>query len=275
MSPSNKQNRARNLLVKLLVFLTTAESCWYTINGDINHEYSLARRLGFYLQEEYYAFLVSAGLAMYRYDSLSEEKDEFIIRYKEWHHMIDGIKQDNHEVADFAKRIELTEKRFDRVNLHKGMKQRDNRRYDHILIRIGQYIHEGWSHSNISRQLKALKKNHKTPHLTGLSPLKRSLVADAREMFTNVIASDFDFYEYISKTNLEDNDDDDDDESEADDDQPLTKKPKLARYSASGSALGLVGAMNAGEAEIADFVSGLSTQQYNMLFANMVKRNQK
>ena len=102
-------------------------------------------------------------------------------------------------------------------------------------------------------------------------------MADAREMFTNVIASDFDFYEYISKTNLEDNDDDDDndDESEADDDQPLTKKPKLARYSASGSALGLVGAMNAGEAEIADFVSGLSTQQYNMLFANMVERNQK
>lgn len=271
MSSSNKQNRARNLLVKLLVFLTTAESCWYTINGDINHEYSLARRLGFYLQEEYYAFLVSAGLAMYRYDSSTNEKDELIIKYAEWNYMIDAIKLDHHDVADS---IDLTEKRFDRVNAHKGIKQRNNRRCDHKLIRIGKYLHEGWSHENIAHQLKDRNGNHKTPRLTGLSPLKRSLVADAREMFTNVIASDFDFYENLSNTNLEPTHDDDDDDSEADNDQPLTKKPRLARYSAGGSALGLVGSMDAGEAEIAELVSGLSTQQYNMLFAKMVKRNQ-
>jgi len=55
--------RARNLLVDLLLFIAAGESCWYTINGDTDHEYSLARRLGFFLKEDYYAFLILSGLA--------------------------------------------------------------------------------------------------------------------------------------------------------------------------------------------------------------------
>ena len=76
--------------MKLLVFLATAKSCWYTVNGDINHEYSLARRLGFFLKEDYYAFLVTAGLAE------TNKKDELVIKSNEWKEMIDGtLARDN------------------------------------------------------------------------------------------------------------------------------------------------------------------------------------
>lgn len=54
---------ARALLMVLMSFLATGESCWYTMNGRADHCHSLARRLGFYQNEEYYAFLIAAGLA--------------------------------------------------------------------------------------------------------------------------------------------------------------------------------------------------------------------
>jgi len=56
--------RARNLLLELLLFLSIGESCWYTINGGAD-EYSLARRLGFFMKDDYYAFLVGTGLVSY------------------------------------------------------------------------------------------------------------------------------------------------------------------------------------------------------------------
>ncbi len=48
------------------MFLLIGESCWYTINGGAD-EYSLARRLGFFRKDDYYAFLVCTGLASYTY----------------------------------------------------------------------------------------------------------------------------------------------------------------------------------------------------------------
>jgi hypothetical protein len=55
---------ARNLLLELLVFLSIGESCWYAINGGPPEEYSLARRLGFFREEEYYAFLSVADFVL-------------------------------------------------------------------------------------------------------------------------------------------------------------------------------------------------------------------
>lgn len=278
MSLSNSQARARSLLVKLLVFLATAESCWYTINGNINHEYSLARRLGFFLKEEYYAFLVTAGLAKYRYNPLTDEKDEVDILDKEWDDMMDAIKSytddDENNKIDYTKLFTYTHMKFDRAYAHKGLAQRQGKyRHNYHVIRIGKFDNEGWSHKKISAQLKDRVGNHQTPHLPGLYPKKRNFVNEARAMFTHVIASDFDFYESLSNTNLEPNDEEDD-ESETDDDKPLPKKPKLARYSAGSSSLGLVGGIDVGEAEIADFVSNLPPKQFEVMFAHMINRAQ-
>ena len=93
--------------------------------------------------------------------------------------------------------------KFDRVYAHKGLKQRPLCRYKHHVIRLGQFKFDGWSHNTIGNQLKELNGNHKTPHLTGLFSCKRTFVIDARAMFTDVIASDFDFCESLSNRNLE------------------------------------------------------------------------
>ena len=60
----------------LLLFIAAGQSCWYTINGDNDHEYSLARRLGFFLKEDYYAFLIVSGLASTRINARTDEEDD-------------------------------------------------------------------------------------------------------------------------------------------------------------------------------------------------------
>ena len=60
------KQHARDVLVVFLAFIATCESFWFTINGDITNDVSFARRLGFFRDIDYYAFLVSAGLAAYK-----------------------------------------------------------------------------------------------------------------------------------------------------------------------------------------------------------------
>mmetsp|Transcript_4236 Transcript_4236/g.5463 ORF Transcript_4236/g.5463 Transcript_4236/m.5463 type:complete len:130 (+) Transcript_4236:203-592(+) len=99
--------RARNLLVDLLLFIAAGESCWYTINGDIDHDYSLARRLGFNLKEDYYAFLIVSGLASRQINKRTEEK-EMIINTEEWHSMINAsLSTDEEDRSNTTKKFEM------------------------------------------------------------------------------------------------------------------------------------------------------------------------
>ena len=264
-----------------LQFLSNAESCWYIINGEINHEYSLARRLGFYLKEQYYAFLVAAGLANYKYTE-TNEKDEVTTEREEWRYMIDGAN---------SPYIECNNKFFDRKNAQKGIKQRSGKhRQYYLLLRIGvknpetDYDPEdvaGWSHSNISEQLKLRAKEgiHRAPSLPSLSPHQRTFLREIRSLSDDVIVSDADFYNNLSNTNLEptdDDDDDDDDEQmsdgeteddsdtemeheETEDAQPPAKKAKLADVLSLGNVCGREFA----EAEADEFA--LNYQQNNLI----------
>jgi hypothetical protein len=63
MAPTETMLRARALLLVVLSFLD--QGVLYTMNLCPSHDHSLARRLGFCINEEYYGFLVAAGLAGY------------------------------------------------------------------------------------------------------------------------------------------------------------------------------------------------------------------
>ena len=65
MLVSESMAKARSCLAVLLKFLAGADSFYFTINGATNTDFSLCRRLGFTSEDDYYAFLIAAGLASY------------------------------------------------------------------------------------------------------------------------------------------------------------------------------------------------------------------
>lgn len=65
-----------------------AAATHFMINGDI-YTYSLARRLGFLVEAEYYAFLTYCGLAAYKTDE-DTNKTEFHIATGKWKDMLGG-----------------------------------------------------------------------------------------------------------------------------------------------------------------------------------------
>lgn len=116
MQLTSTMRRARNLLMELLLVIAAGESCWYTINRDSDHEYSLARRLVFFLKEDYYAFLVLSGLASTKINPNTKEK-EISIKKEQWYDLIDECHASS---TTNTKDFELTAKRFDRAAAHKG-----------------------------------------------------------------------------------------------------------------------------------------------------------
>ena len=68
MGASDEESRARQLLADILAFIASSESHWFTINGDATHDFSLCRRLGFNHENDFFAFLVTCGLAGYEDD---------------------------------------------------------------------------------------------------------------------------------------------------------------------------------------------------------------
>ena len=66
MLVSESMAKARSCMAVLrLLFLSGTGSFRFTISGDTTTEYSLCQRLGFTSTDDYYAFLVTAGLASY------------------------------------------------------------------------------------------------------------------------------------------------------------------------------------------------------------------
>ena len=102
-------SRARALLLVLLVFAAQANSSWVTI-GETSRDCSLCSRIGFYDRTEYYAFLVTAGLAVYELNA--NGKTELQILRKEFDTMLDTVKEDGKSPV-----IETTESCADRLIL--------------------------------------------------------------------------------------------------------------------------------------------------------------
>ena len=83
----NSMREARELLLLFFSYAAAGSSFWYTINGDVNAEYSLCRRLGFFSAVDYYGLLVKAGLAGY----VSQGgKPELKILSSEWRDFLDN-----------------------------------------------------------------------------------------------------------------------------------------------------------------------------------------
>ena len=109
---------ARELLMILLTFLATGDAFHYTINGDTCHEYSLAQRLGFYHEIDYYAFLVHAGLA--HYIDQSDGGRQLHILSDEWETML-SIHPDRAEL------FQLNKRRFDIQSVINNVNQNDSK----------------------------------------------------------------------------------------------------------------------------------------------------
>ena len=113
----NSIREAQELLLLFLSFVAAGSSFWYTINGDINAEYSLYRRLGFFSEVDYYGLLVKAGLAGY---VTQDGKRELQILRSVWSDFVD-----NPEHGLPAHNIEFATKIFDLDAVLLGTKQQD------------------------------------------------------------------------------------------------------------------------------------------------------
>ena len=96
------------------------------MNGRADHCHSLAQRLGFNLNEEYYAFLIAAGLAQcveYKRTNTRKVNIQHIACWVEA--MMGSVLE-----------LELDKKKFDLDSLMKGEKEVEKHWYDFHVIRI-------------------------------------------------------------------------------------------------------------------------------------------
>ena len=151
------------------------------MNGDITHNVSLARRLGFF---------------------------RAVILPHEW---LDIVKHPSlHESS-----LSLSKKYFDVRGAIKG-KQDQRNRFNYHILRIGNEQDD--SPKNIGTQIKEGFIN--PPPLNSLSSFQRSFKGDIRRIITDTIINDRDVYDNLAKVNGKSNadlDDDLDTESEDED----------------------------------------------------------
>jgi len=270
--------RARNLLLELLLFLSIGESCWHSINGGAD-EYSLARRLGFFRKDEYYAFLVGTGLASYTYvvnpvTNESEKSEKIQINKDEWDDLI----------TEHKSKLEVQATRVDWKNAMNGDKQERDERIRIYAIRIGERrtteIGEdeedqiGWSQKNFGMQLKKRSAGvHKPPPVPKqLSSRQRTFIYSIRNLCTDTISADIDFWanKFVTRPSddTDDNDEDDDDAMECQEQQlnddcsePPEKKakPTTVVHSLKCREDGIVG-----EDEAAEFLSKLDPKVFQL-----------
>ena len=180
---------ARALLMVLMSFLATGESCWYTMNGRADHCHSLARRLGFYQNEEYYAFLIAAGLAKCVENKRTGIKKMHMLS-DQWENM---IKAENAENAEQF--FQFDTKRFDLDAVINGETQINKCRFDHLAIRIGvKKAGESYA-ASVSDQIR---EDVAPPNISGLLSMQRSLCRNVRRMTYDVIVEDQDLFETLA-----------------------------------------------------------------------------
>ena len=74
-----EEEEEEDVLAELLGILSKGSSHWYSINGETSCKVSLCSLLGFFQPMDYYAYLVSKGLAAYKFNS---KKREMVIEIK-------------------------------------------------------------------------------------------------------------------------------------------------------------------------------------------------
>jgi hypothetical protein len=178
--------RAREYLLVLLIFLAEADSFWFTISGETSRDCSLGRRLGFYDKIDYYAFLVTAGLAEYRIHG-NGDKELKILR-GQWNIMLDIL-------PNKAELFYVTERMFDVESAVAGLTQCRANRGRCSVIRVG-VKNKGW-HKNIAAQLK--KRFTVPPTLNSLQTMQRSFTRNMRRMITDTIINNRDVYDEAIK----------------------------------------------------------------------------
>ena len=122
------------LLAELLKFLAGGSAFWYTINGDTSLPLSLRNRLGFVSDTDYFAFLVSAGLADYfdEEDATGNNIRSLRILGSEWKDFLQ-----NEECYGLSRDVaEHTRKRFCMEDAMAGTKQ-VGPRFNYHVICIG------------------------------------------------------------------------------------------------------------------------------------------
>ena len=147
---TSRMSRARDVLSVFLENVASSNSFWYTVNGDISHEMSLARRIGFFRDVDYYAFLVSAGLASYK--ERTDGKKELTLQHNEWVSLLQDPLLKPHLFS-------FSMKRFDAKGAING-KQDDKKRMKYHIIRIGHESDD--SAPNIGSQIKMALRHHRT-----------------------------------------------------------------------------------------------------------------
>ena len=174
-------SRARALLLVLLVFAAQANSSWVTI-GETSRDCSLCSRIGFYDRTEFYAFLVTAGLAVYELNA--NGKTELQILRKEFDTMLDIL-------PNKAELFEVTMMKFDIENASQGIAQRPNQRGYYSVLRIG-IKNDGYA-TSISKMMK--KGTFAPPALNSLSSMQRSFLRNSRRMITDTIINNQEVYD--------------------------------------------------------------------------------
>ena len=182
-SPS-RQIKARDLLLTFLSFASSANSFWYTINGDASAEFSLCRRLGFFSEVEYYALLIEAGLAGI---AEKDEKKEVKILGSNWKSFLISSE---HGLS--VLNIEYDVKKFDIDALVRGSKQVDNHRHSYHVLRIGHSKSETYT-TSITRQKHQKKFIRSPPILPGLRSSQRILTRSSQNLIADVIVENEDF----------------------------------------------------------------------------------
>ena len=120
-------------MAELFSILAKGGLHWYSINGDTSVEVSFCRRLGFFCSMDYYAYLVSKGLAVYQFNK-TKKMMEVVIEKDKWTCFLLNKRYG----LSAPHNAEFTTARIDMKNLLCGKTQRNDKRYDYHLIRLGR-----------------------------------------------------------------------------------------------------------------------------------------
>ena len=144
------------------------------MNGRANHCHSLAQRLGFNLNEDYYAFLIAAGLA--KCVENENKRTAMILA------MIGSVPE-----------LELDKKKFDLDSLMKGEKEVEKHWYDFHVIRICEINDD--SYTIVTHQIR---EEAALSNLPGLLSMQQSLCRNVRRMTYDVIVEDQDLFDVLA-----------------------------------------------------------------------------
>ena len=132
-TPNQKKEVEEDVLLHLLSILARGTSHHYAINGDNSASISLCKMLGFFSTTDYYAYLVSRGLATYKFHRAKKTMEiDFLI--SKW----TGFLRSERYGLYYPENVEITITVIDLENLISRRTQRESHRVKCYIIRLGQ-----------------------------------------------------------------------------------------------------------------------------------------